>query len=156
MDPRTELMQQIGEDRELVGTVRLRDCDWSMSCDGHILALVTPPLDGLRAHDKPLPDVAKLLASTDKVAGVVVSVASLREWAGDYAKAKCEPCNGTGQHECECGHCHECQDCDGAGTGGAEKRPGWMATRPGARQFLLNRTLLARLLATLPADAATV
>lgn len=27
----------------------------------------------------------------------------------------CEPCNGTGEHECFCGDAHECAECDGTG-----------------------------------------
>lgn len=31
---------------------------------------------------------------------------------------KCSECNGEGDHECECGHRHECGFCDGKGTTG--------------------------------------
>lgn len=28
---------------------------------------------------------------------------------------ECDMCHGTGSHDCECGHTHECGECDGVG-----------------------------------------
>jgi hypothetical protein len=51
-----------------------------------------------------------------------VKVFTYEEWRKTEAAEEllgeieeCDTCNGTGEHECECGNTHECGACDGSG-----------------------------------------
>lgn len=88
-----------------------------------------------------------------------VSVALLKEWAGEIPPppstekriVQCEECHGSGEVYCdECdrpgAECHECE-----GTGKAEERPRRPEPRLGRLLHgVLNRILLAQILATVP------
>lgn len=53
-----------------------------------------------------------------------VTILTFDEWIKKHEVIKylsetvddCATCDGSGEHECECGHAHTCLDCDGIGT----------------------------------------
>lgn len=51
---------------------------------------------------------------TELVANADKAIQLIREDKTD-AMEPCDICDGTGDHECECGHLHRCENCDGYG-----------------------------------------
>lgn len=127
--------------------------------DGHLLALF--PLATLEAGAGHFPDACGIDAmpryleapAAPPVAVYSVDAAALAEWCGEPCwptPADCEMCDGTALCVCECGHEHECGDCEG---GKWQAPPADRPALVGPRQ-LLNRVLLGRLLDVLGRDGA--
>jgi hypothetical protein len=114
---------------------------WLVGTDGHGM-LATSPAPG-DASVIPAPDFIVSLIDDDP-SGEVVSLADLREWAGEPEPVRIE--QDYGDSECDdCGHVHECVQ-----TVRLPLRHGWLFGRP------VDRRRLANLLDSLPGDVMRV
>lgn len=122
---------------------------WLAATDGHIAVALLGDAE-MRAG---APDLAVILNGS-LPPGFRANVAALRAWAGEPRSlpVDCDDCQGTGKVECiECNRDGaKCWECDG--TGKVNAPPDCGAIFSG----VLNRALLARVLATLPDDVTEV
>jgi len=127
---------------------------WVAATNGHCMAM----LPGEGEEQPHAPDVAKVFEPEPPRLTHRASVALLKEWAGPAPKARvgheCDRCGGDGEVECPtCGaDDYDCPDCGGEGT--VYDIPDM---RSGALLLgQLNRSLLALVLSTVPADVETI
>lgn len=123
---------------------------WTAATDGHIFVALVGPCD-LRTDAPPVVDQ---LLMPEPAPTHRASVALLKEWAGSPSATwtVCETCNGfpTFTHCPACGGGPRCDGCRGAGAIANTFRPGALLGG------VLNRILLAKVLATLPEGAAHI
>lgn len=134
---------------------------WLAAPDGHIAVALLGECD-LRTG---APDLSQVIG-VEPPPAFRASVAALREWAGPVpsppepptaVEVPCEECDGEGKVCCfECGReGAKCSDCEGSGK--VESLPDPPSPSYGVIfSGTLNRALLAKVLATLPADVTEV
>lgn len=119
---------------------------WTVATNGHNLVALPFP----RVLRTDAPDVVGALLTKEPRPNFRASVASLKEWAGSPVPAwtACETCHGEPPHQfCPaCGGGPRCDGCGGAGGIREMMRPGALL------EGVVNKVLLAQVLATLPAD----
>lgn len=105
---------------------------WGLATDGHILMAVCDDAAATLDQAK-MPDAKTLSDWIHRVDHVVIDATldQVRTWAKNAKPAyqdcgvchgdpksvqeECETCDGTGEHECDCGMPHECGQCEGSG-----------------------------------------
>jgi hypothetical protein len=99
--------------------------DWTAATDGRLLVLLQgqgdyPPLSSVTLSDRPGDETLCRLLSEAQAAPVLWSgtVGMLQSWCGprETTTRHCHTCEGSGRHECDCGHEHKCGWCGGEGT----------------------------------------
>ena len=98
--------------------------DYVVATDGHkAIKIPISLLENEYKVSEKYPNLQKIIDDSlrDHKCDGIIRLADLKEVFSKFEEIDdygiCLMCDGDGTHECECGHRHECQECDGTGDG---------------------------------------